>query len=457
MGPNLEAAAEAIRRAGWADRCWLVGGAVRDDLLGRGGTGDVDVVVLGDALTVARELYQKGLAEGPPVSYERFGTAMVRLGEMAIEFATSREESYTLGSRKPDVQPASIEADARRRDFTVNTLLRSAQTGELLDPLGTGLADLEAKVLRTPGPPDASFRDDPLRLYRAVRFRWKLGFSYADGLEDAIRESAHLAAGLSAERVRDELSLVLMLDSAGFALDEAESFGLLARVSPEFAKMRNVGQGTYHHLDAWRHTCAVVQASPPDLVSRLAAWLHDIGKPATAAERDGKTTFYGHEKVGAEMAAAILRRLRYPASVCARVERLVLGHMRFSSPTPPGTAGLRRVVRDFGDDAGRLLDLVEADRSALRPGVDVGDLGAVRERLRAVREETPREVLVSPLSGEEVMAVLGVGPGPEVGRWKNALAEAVIQGEVLPGDKESARVWLLGARNRPYDSPVEEV
>jgi len=449
VGPTLRTAAKAIQQAGWADRCWLVGGAVRDDLLGRASKTDIDIVVVGDALQVARELFDQGIASGPPVVYARFGTAMVQVEGLTLELATSRAESYSPGSRKPTVRPASLDADARRRDFTVNTLLRSVATGELFDPLGSGLDDLAARVLRTPGDPAASFTDDPLRLYRAVRFRWQLDFAYAPGLPEAIRTEAHRAVSLSAERVRDELSLLLLLDRPGSALDEAEAFGLLERVSPEFARMREVGKGKYHHLDAWHHTCAVVEAAPPDLVTRLAAWLHDIGKPATAGERAGEKTFYGHEVVGSQMALAVLRGLRFPEDVTKRVGQLVRGHMRFSSPQGPGPAGLRRVVRDFGGDTARLLDLVEADRSALRPGVALGDLCGLRRRLEEVQSVTPREALGSPLTGEEVMEVLRLSPGRRVGEWKQALAEAVLEGEVPAGDKDAAREWLLQRRNRP--------
>ncbi|MGE0001939.1 MAG: CCA tRNA nucleotidyltransferase [Fimbriimonadaceae bacterium] len=456
MGPNLEAAAEAVRKAGWADRCWLVGGAVRDDLLGGPESEDIDIVVLGDAVQAARDLFDQGIADGPPAVYARFGTAMVRVGPLKLEFASSRAESYSPGSRKPNVRPASLDMDAYRRDFTVNTLLRSTATGELADPLGTGLADLSAQVLRTPGDPVVSFADDPLRLYRAVRFRWKLDFEYAEVLPDAIRREAHRTAMLSAERVRDELSQILMLQQAGAALDEAESFGLLARVSPEFAEMRKVGVGKYHHLDAWAHTCRVVDATPFDLATRLAAWLHDIGKPATAEVQGDKVTFYGHETVGADMARDVLHRLRFPEALAATVEQLVRGHMRFSAPQPPGPAGLRRVVRDFGEDVGRLLDLVEADRSALRPGFDLGDVEELRRRLEETARATPQETLESPLSGQEVIRLLDLSPGPEVGAWKRALAEAVLEGEVPAGDKEAAESWLLETRNRLNKKPVSD-
>lgn len=453
----MEKAAAAIRAVGRAGECWLVGGAVRDDLLGLPPGPDVDVVVVGDATTVAQELYDAGLAEGPPVVYARFGTAMVKVDGVTVELATSRAESYTPGSRKPAVRAAPLEQDAQRRDFTVNALMRSAEDGRLLDLLGTGLDDLGSKLLRCPVDPATSFRDDPLRTYRAVRFAAQLGFRYAEGLPDAIRSCAVLARGLSRERVRDELSKILVLPSAGRALDDLLEFGLLDGLTTEFRAMRAVGVCRYHHLDAWAHTCQVVEACPPDLVTRLAAWLHDVGKPKChTVDAGGEHRFFGHEVAGAETALGLLRDLRYPGETVERVVRLVRGHMRLSHPETMGTPGYRRLVRDFGDDLPRLLDLVEADRSALRPGVVPQDLGPVRERLAAVGRESPAETLVSPLDGNEIKAALKIGDGPAVGAWKRALAEAVVNGELIPGDRQAALAWLAQRHNVAPVRPVGE-
>lgn len=444
MHRAIDALAAATRDTPFEGRLWLVGGAVRDSLLGRSVPTDFDVVAEGSAPDLAAFLRERGVTSIEPVVYPRFGTALVRIEGVDVELVTARSESYEPESRKPEVRPASLEEDARRRDFTVNTLLRNVHSGEVRDPLGTGLEDLETRLLRTPLDPTATFRDDPLRMLRAVRFRWQLGFEFAPGLEEAVRAERGRLAIVSAERYRDELLRMLRFREADQCLAELMRLGLFEHRLPELEAMVGVDQGAYHHLDVWEHSLLVVRnAGPGDLVLTLAALLHDVGKPRTrTVDEHGATRFFGHETVGERMTRDILDRLRVPRAVSEPVARLVRGHMRLGSAPVFTASAARRLLRDLGDDTGRLLALVEADAAALKPGLQTIDLAPIRRRLEEVEAATPRDTLVSPLSGVEIMETRGLEPGPEVGRWKRLLTEQVLEGVLEPDDKVAARLWL---------------
>jgi len=446
---GLATIAEATRGTAFESDLWLVGGAVRDALLGREHKNDFDLVTRGSSADLAQLLFDKGVSPIRPVTYERFGTAMVEAEGVKIEIVTARRESYNPESRKPNVEPATLEEDARRRDFTANALLRNLHTGELYDPLRQGLADLRAGILRTPLDPAETFHDDPLRMLRAVRFRWQLGFTPAEGLYESIKAESKRLKIISAERIKDELIRMLGLPRASNALRDLMDLRLIHQFAPEFEEMRGVDQGHFHHLDVWDHTLLVLEnAGHDDLILSLGALFHDVGKPRTrSVDKDGHIRFFSHESVGAQMTHEILRRMKFPQRDVDAVTGLVKNHMRLGSSPEFTPAAARRLLRDLDDQVERLLDLVEADASGLRPGVKVLDLTAIRSRLKEAREKTPLSVLESPLSGEEIMALLGLESGPDVGRWKKLLTEKVIEGELQPGDKSSATEILLKASN----------
>jgi poly(A) polymerase len=445
MDPALEAVRKATERTSYEGRLWLVGGAVRDELLQVPLGHDFDVVLEGDALALARLLRDRQVSEIEPVVYPRFGTALVHVEGAQIELITARRESYEESSRKPQVQPATLEEDARRRDFTVNTLLRNLHTGELRDPLHHGLQDLQDRVLRTPLEPKATFHDDPLRMLRAVRFRWQLGFHPAPGLYESIREEAHRLRIISAERIRDEWVKMLVVPDADRAMQDLRETGLLQQFAPELLDMVGVEQGRYHHLDVWDHTLLVLRnAGPGNLILSLAALFHDIGKPATKMlDDEGHIRFFGHEPVGADLTKRILRRLKFTNDQVSEVVKLVKNHMRLGSAPTFSPAAARRLVRDLGDSLPLLLDLVEADASGLKRGVKKLDLEPIRRQIANVHATTPRATLESPLSGEEIMELTGLPAGPEIGKIKSLLTEMVIEGDLAPHDKERAREIVL--------------
>ncbi len=433
----------AVRGTPYEDDLCLVGGAVRDELLGLPPQADVDLVTTGPVEPLVELL--RPVSSIAPVVYERFGTAMLRIAETPVELVRARKESYEGTSRKPQVEPATLEDDARRRDFTANALMRRLSDGALLDPTGRGLEDLRAGVLRTPLDPVETFRDDPLRMLRAVRFRWKLGFEPAPGLYEAIRESAERLEIVSEERIRDELRKMILHPTAPDAFGDLMRLGLLDVFAPELRAMVGCEQGHWHHLDVWDHSLLVLRHVAPlrDETLSWAALLHDVAKPETrTVDARGHTRFFGHEEVGARRTTDLMRWLKFSNREVEPVARLVRNHMRLGSFETFSPAAARRLIRDMGDDVERLLLLVDADASSLAPGVRKLDLAPIRARLDDVRADTPREALVSPLSGKTIMTLTGLPAGEEVGRLKASLTEAVLDGRLAPGDQEGAAVLL---------------
>jgi poly(A) polymerase len=418
-------------------KAWVVGGYVRDHLLHRSQP-DLDVVVEdGGALQLA-ERFAELAGAGPPVTFERYGTAQVTVPGHLAEFVSARSESYAADSRKPDVRPATLEEDLRRRDFTVNTLLMDFD-GNIHDRLGTARADLDARILRTPANPTQTFSDDPLRMLRAVRFAAQLGFDLAPDLLPAMRQlSGRLAPPVvSVERIADELRKMLMSERPRLALELLDAGGLLDVVLPELAGCKGVEQSGYHTHDVFGHTLLAVGLTPPILVVRLAAVFHDVGKPATATA-DG--AFTGHEEVGARMASSALERLRFSQKEIEAVVTLVRLHLRpvyYRSEWSDGA--VRRLARDAGPLIDELMALARADigASAYPEPEKLDELAA---RLAKVLSERPTR-MAAPIDGEDIMRARGLAPGPEVGRIKARLGELIMDGEIEPS-REAALAYL---------------
>jgi poly(A) polymerase len=418
-------------------RAWIVGGYVRDRLLGRPHP-DIDVVVQdGMGFELARRFAQLAGA-GEPVIFERFGTAQVTVPGHLIEFVSARAESYVVDSRKPDVRAATLDEDLRRRDFTVNTLLMDFG-GNVHDPLGRGRQDLEGRLLRTPADPVQTFSDDPLRMLRAIRFAAQLGFELAPELLPAMRKLKDrlVSPVVSVERVADELRKMLVSERPGLALELLDEASLLDAILPEVAACKGVQQSGYHTHDVFGHTVLTVAGTPRDVVVRFGALFHDVGKPATAGP-DG--SFLGHDAVGAEMAAGALERLRFPIKEIDAVVLLVRLHLRpvfYSSEWTDGA--VRRLARDAGPLLGRLMALARADIAASAyPHPE--KLGELQARLDRVLTEQPSR-MAAPVDGEDIMRILKIRPGPEVGRIKQRLTELVMDGVIDP-TREAVLAYL---------------
>lgn len=427
-------------------RALVVGGYVRDRLLGgerAAGIREVDLLVEGKGAPRLATAVGTALRLHPPVIFERFGTAHLDLdGGRALEFVSSRVERYEPSSRKPEVKPGTLKDDVMRRDFTVNTLLMDWD-GTVLDLTGRGLEDLEARRIVTPLEPRATFDEDPLRMLRAVRFATTLEFSLDPSVEAAIREEASRLQPpvVSMERIRDEFSKLLVAPEAQRGLELLDAAGLLVRIVPQLEAGKGMEQGGWHSHDVFGHSLLTASLTTPDLTTRLAGLLHDVGKPAVHDLKDGKPTFIGHQEVGAATAAAALRHLRYPGELIDHVTKLVRLHMRPIQYDPDGweDKAVRRLVRDAGDLLDRLLDLARADmRASHYPDVKkIDDLDARIRRLDAEAIAAIR----SPLSGEDLMARTGRTPGPWIKRVKSALEDAIVDG-VLQDDRDAAWRYL---------------
>jgi poly(A) polymerase len=409
-------------------KAWVVGGYVRDHLLDRTQP-DLDVVVEDGGARGLAERFAELAGAGPPVIFERYGTAQVTLPGHLVEFVSARSESYASDSRKPDVRPATLDDDLRRRDFTINTLLMDFD-GNIQDRLGTARADLDSRLLRTPADPLQTFSDDPLRMLRAVRFAAQLGFEPASNLLPAMRQlSGRLVPPVvSVERIADELCKMLESDRPKLALEVLDAGGLLEVVLPEVTACKGVAQSGYHTHDVFGHTLIAVGLTPPDLIVRLGALLHDVGKPATATP-DG--AFTGHEDVGAGIARGALERLRFSQRDIDAVTTLVRLHLRpvyYRSEWSEGA--VRRLARDAGAQIERLMALARADiaASAYPEPEKLDELAA---RLASVLSERPTR-MAAPIDGGDIMRERGLPPGPEVGRIKERLGELILDGEIEP-------------------------
>ena len=427
----------------------LVGGPVRDVLLGRA-VSDLDFAT--DARPDRILEIVDGWADAVWTVGIEYGTIGVRKGDHQVEITTYRSESYDPTSRKPDVRyGTSLTDDLARRDFAVNAMAARLPGHEFVDPYG-GLADLRAKTIRTPGRPEDSFGDDPLRMLRAARFSSQLGFSVDPAVVTAMTEMAGRIEIVSAERVRDELSKLLVGAHPRQGLALLVDTGLAAEVLPELPKLRLEIDEHHRHKDVYEHSLIVLEQAiaqeedGPDLILRLAALLHDIGKPKTRSFVDGgRVTFHHHEVVGASMTKARLTALRYPKEVVADVSRLVELHLRFHGyGTGEWTdAAVRRYVRDAGHLLPRLHKLTRADcttRNRRKATALARTYDDLERRIARLEQEEELAKIRPELDGHEIQQILGLAPGPAVGKaYKFLLDLRLDQG---PVGKEAAATAL---------------
>lgn len=457
--PELPPAQLAEVFAAAGEELYLVGGSVRDALLERP-LEDFDFA------TGARpERVNELLASWADVVYEvgaRFGTVGAIKNGSIVEITTFRSEVYRDDSRKPHVTFSDdIETDLSRRDFTVNSIALSLPGLEAIDPYD-GLVDLARQMLRTPLDPEISFGDDPLRMLRLFRFQATLGFVPDEAATTAVEEMAPRLAIISAERIRDELSKLLVAPAPGEALLHLVEAGLAEYFLPELPGLAMEQDPDHHHKDVLAHTFAVVDKASPDLTLRLAALLHDIGKPATREFGPGGVTFHHHEVVGARMARKRLRALRYPKEVVDDVSQLVYLHLRPHTLKLGWTdSAVRRYVRDAGHLLGPLNELVRCDVTTgnqRRERAIQNRIDELEERIAVLsaREELAR--LRAPIDGNEVMAYLDMRPGPKVGEIMSILLEKRIDDG--PYSKTAAfavaREWALG-QGWPDPGPPPEI
>lgn len=454
-GP-LRRVADALVGAGF--ECHLVGGSVRDLLLGRERAGGPEFDLATNARPPEIRRVLGPLASSLVTVGARFGTVGAIVDGVRFEVTTYRAEVYLPESRKPEVRFGErITDDLARRDFTVNAMALRLPEPELVDPFG-GVEDLAARRLRTPLAPEVSFGEDPLRMLRAARFVATLGFEPVPEVTRAIARERHRLEIVSAERIRDELSRLLVADDPSAGLWLLVRTRLSDEFLPELGAMRLEQDPVHRHKDVLAHTIAVVARTRPDLVLRLAALLHDIGKPKTRSFERGRVTFHHHEVVGARMARERLVALRYPNHVVDDVTKLVFLHLRIHTYAMGWTdAAVRRYVRDAGPLLDRLNELQRADcttrnrRKAEQLARRMDELEARIEALRA-QEELAR--IRPPLDGREVMAFLGIPPGPLVGEALDHLLELRLEEGPMDKDEGYRRLaaWAE-ARGLPHTAP----
>jgi poly(A) polymerase len=404
---------------------YLVGGAVRDAVLGRAGN-ELDFAT--DARPQQVIAILQGWAEARYLVGIRFGTVGARKRGHSLEITTFREEIYAEDSRNPEVTFAKdVDTDLARRDFTINAMAVRLPEGEFVDP-HRGLFDLAHKRLRTPLEPEVAFTDDPLRMLRAARFVSTLGMDPAPEVVEAMRALRERLRIVSAERIRDELSKLLQGGHVDRGLQLVVDIGLADEFLPELPALRLEQDPVHRHKDVFRHTLAVVKRCPPeDLTLRLAALLHDVGKPATRQVTPEGVQFHHHEVVGARMAEERLRALRFPEKMVQDVRALVEMHLRFHTYRLGWTDGaLRRYVRDAGPLLDRLNHLTRADCTTQNPKkakvlAELQD--DLEQRIARLAEEENLAAIKPPLDGHEVMGHLGIPPGPLVGEALDHLLE----------------------------------
>lgn len=474
----LKQIAEAAEELG--TEAYLIGGYVRDKILRRP-TKDADIVCSGDGIELAKAV-AKRFEPVPSVSYfKNFGTAHIKVdapkfkgshipsslrsadgrrskegGEaFEIEFVGARKESYRSHSRKPDVEPGSLEDDQKRRDFTINALaisLNKKDYGRLIDPFN-GLNDIEHKIIRTPLDPLQTFSDDPLRMMRAIRFATQLNFNIEETALQAIRDDAHRINIISQERITDELNKIITSPKPSIGFDLLYKTGLLHIVFPQMVDLAGAEYKDGHgHKDNFYHTLQVLDnlaQTSDDIWLRWAAVLHDIAKPATKKFEEGHGwTFHGHEVVGGRMVPKIFARLKLPQNDRMRfVKKLVELHLRPISLTKENItdSAIRRLLFDAGEDFDSLMLLCEADitsKNKTKVKRYLENFQLVRQRCKEVEESDHIRAWQPPITGEKIMEMFDLPPSKPVGILKNALKDAILDGEIA-NTYEAAYEFLL--------------
>lgn len=435
-------------------QAYVVGGYVRDYILNRPSP-DIDITVVGSGVLLAKEVAKLSGNKHEVKVFKNFGTAMLHVDGLEIEFVGARKESYRSESRKPLVENGSLEDDISRRDFTINSLaisLKSDNSGELID-MFDGLNDIKERLIRTPLEAGITFSDDPLRMIRAIRFATQLEFYIEPNTFNAIKENKSRISIVSSERITEELNKIILSSrpSTGFLL--LDDSGLLEIIFPQFYALKGVDIiGNNAHKDNFYHTLEVLDKlslKTNNLWLRWAAILHDIGKPITKKyEHKTGWTFHAHDYIGAKMAAEIFRDFRLPLNEKMKyVQKLVQLHLRPIAlvESKVTDSAVRRLLFDAGDDIDDLMILCEADITSKIPhkvSKYLVNYELVRSKLKEIEEKDKLRNWQPPIDGEEIMKIFGIQPCFEVGIIKNSIRDAILCGKISNNYQEAFNFML---------------
>jgi poly(A) polymerase len=444
-----------ISRVSKENNCeiWLIGGYVRDLFLCRDSK-DIDIVVLGNGIKMAEKIAYALNASQVSV-FKTFGTAQIKHGDIEIEVVGARKESYRSDSRKPTVETGSLEDDQNRRDFTINAMALSLMPhnfGVLTDPFN-GMEDLKNRIIRTPLNPLKTFSDDPLRMLRAIRFAVQLDFTIEKNTFDGIIQSSNRISIISAERITDELNKMISCPQPGQAFIMLEKSGLLKYIIPELSVLSGVEvHNNRAHKDNFYHSVQVlnnISRYTDNLYLRWAALLHDVGKTETKRFVDGiGWTFHAHDFQGEKLIVKIFKRLKLPLDERLKfVKKMVRLHMRPIALVEDMVtdSAIRRLLFDAGDDVDDLMSLCEADitsKNPLKKSKYLENFNKVRKKLKEIEEKDRIRNFQPPVDGEEIMKTFGLPPCREIGWIKDAIKDAILDGEI-PNEYSAARQFML--------------
>lgn len=425
----LSALKNVIRGSEWNGKIYLVGGAVRDIIMGKDAK-DLDFVVDGDLnagiqfsewLANKLGIYRSG---SNPVIYPRFGTSKLSLNgnnldlpNIELEFVAPRTEKYNNNSRKPEVGNGTLKDDSFRRDLTINALMKNVSTDEILDLTGYGINDIKNGIIRTTSDPGFIFGEDPLRMMRVVRFAVKYGFKITDDIVPALKKCAHLINNISSERINDELNKILLSPNPSKGIEMLKDVGILSHIMPEFNDAVGMEQNAYHKDDVFGHTMNVLANTPPELKTRLMALFHDIGKVLTkSVTPDGSVHFYDHENAGVDVVKNIMTRLKYPNELINSVTLGVQNHMRLKGGGKDGKDVSDKTLRKFrtavGEHLEDILDLIHADNISHADESSMPEqIKNIRSRLSNLNDNLENNRPRLPINGNDLIK-MGFKPSP---------------------------------------------